>query len=257
MTNQAVIKKSIFFLALGILARSIITRKKGIHSGSRRKNISSDGIITLRTIKTIYKAPLNWTYKDILTSGVITTGIGMLYLYDEEISSWFVYKNANAIKVLKEFGWYYGSPENHFAINGGFYLYGLFFNNKEVRKTGLLLISSTAATGILQTILKKLIGRARPLRGEGKASFRPLSRENSYYSFPSGHSILSFTTAYTISTQSGNPFFKIFPLLFGLIAPVSRLWAGAHWLTDVITSFCISIAVVNKAKKYLEQDNSN
>lgn len=256
MKNQVLIKKSLYFLAIGLLAHSVIFRIKGKYPGSRRKDISLDGINSARAILAVYKAPFYWNTGNVLTAGAITGSIGWLFMHDEEISNWFVHKSDTAIKVLKDFGWYYGSPENHFAINGGFYLYGLFFNNPEVRKTGLLLISSTAATGILQTIFKKVIGRARPIRGEGKASFSPFSNENSYYSFPSGHSILSFTTAYALSTQLQHPVYKSIPLLFGFIAPVSRLWAGAHWITDVVTSFCISVPVVNKVINYLDEGNS-
>lgn len=250
------LKRSVFFLAIGLMLKAVLAKGKSKKPGSRRNILRKDGLSATGGIAKAYTAPLRWKEKEILITAAVVAGIGILYLFDEEISDWFQLKGEKALPLLKNFGWYYGSPENHYAINGGFYLYGLLFNNEEVRKTGVLLISASSAAGIFQTIAKILIGRARPLRKEGKFSFSPFSRENSYYSFPSGHSILSFTTAYAIGTQFNNPVFKGLSYAFGFISPVSRLWAGAHWVTDAAASICISIPLVNTIDKYLKEERN-
>ena len=116
------------------------------------------------------------------------------------------------------------------------------------------MISAATASGIIQSITKTAVGRARPTAEEGKASFKPFSKEGTYHSFPSGHTILSFTTMYALSKQFENPFAKAGLMGVGLIAPVSRLWNGAHWLTDVGLSLALSVAVVNTIDKYLNTD---
>ncbi|UJH90024.1 hypothetical protein LZ575_13900 [Antarcticibacterium sp. 1MA-6-2] len=193
---SGLLKRSLSCLAMGLLARAILFKKKNGRSNSYRDTLKKDFQNTFGAIKETYISPLQWKEKQFLTAGAVTSGIVILFLFDEEISRWFRTRGENVIPTFKDFGWYYGSPENHYAINGGFYLYGLIFKNEEVRNTGVLLISASSAAGLFQTIAKIVIGRARPLRNEGTASFSPFSKKNSYYSFPSGHSILAFTTSY-------------------------------------------------------------
>ena len=250
------IKRAVFYAATGLLAHAAFAQVKKGKPGSRRAALRYDGKSVYRGVLKAYKAPFSWGYLEFVKTGAVISGLSFIFLFDEQLSRWFIRQEKKALPVLKDFGWYYGSPENHYAINGGFYLFGLFTNNDTVRKTGILLISSTVATGLFQTIAKILIGRARPLRNEGKFSFKPFSRENSYYSFPSGHSILSFTTAYAIGTQFRNPVYKIAMYLLGSIAPFSRLWAGAHWVTDAATSICVSIPIVNTIDAYLKDERN-
>lgn len=250
MQRSKLLKKSLYILTFTILVKAVLKhRKPGIEE--RVGLIKFDSHSVALGILKASRGPQAWKTQDFLTLFVITAGILTLHKNDEAISRWFRRKGETALPVLKEFGWYYGSPENHYIINMGFYLYGLITKNEELRKTGVLLISASLAAGILQTISKVIIGRARPLRNEGKLSFKPFSGENSYYSFPSGHSLLSFTTAYAIGKQFIHPIPKTGIYTFGLIAPISRLWAGAHWLTDAVTSICLSIPIVNSIDKYL------
>ena len=107
-----------------------------------------------------------------------------------------------------------------------------------------------------KSISKTVVGRARPTGGEGKASFDPFSSEGKYHSFPSGHTILSFTTLYALSKQFDNPFVKAGLIGVGMVSPVSRLWSGAHWLTDVGLSLAISVVVVDSIDKYLKNERN-
>lgn len=250
------IKRFIFYATVGLLAKSIFSEVKKEKQGSRRSILKYDGESVYNGIIKVYKIPFFLTKKDYLGIGAVVSCLSLIFYFDEQLSNWFAKQEAKAPPVLKNFGWYYGSPENHYAINGGFYLYGLVTKNESVRKTGVLLISTTMASGLFQTVTKTLIGRARPLRNEGKASFQPFSKENSYYSFPSGHSILSFTTAYAIGTQFKNPGYRILFYAFGCIAPFSRLWARAHWVSDAATSICLSIPIVDTVDKYLKEERN-
>ncbi|HSI68800.1 MAG TPA: phosphatase PAP2 family protein [Gillisia sp.] len=250
------IKISFLILSVAVLAKTATTQRRKIDDESGGELIKYDAVSIHKGIIKAYRSPFSWKHNEILTFATVAAGIGFLYLYDEEISQLFRKKEASVLPILKKFGWYYGSPENHYIINAGFYLYGLISKNEEIRKTGVLLISATLAAGLLQTILKLLIGRARPLRNEGKFSLNSFTRENSYYSFPSGHSILSFTTAYAIGKQFSHPLPKAGMYAFGSIAPLSRLWAGAHWFTDAATSICLSIPIVNIIDDFLIEERN-
>jgi len=210
-----------------------------------------DGKSVFGGIKKAYTAPLKWQKDDFITAGAVVAGTAALYIFDEETNQYFVKQGETAPSVVRDFGWYFGSPQNNYGITGAVYLVGLFTKNEKIRKTGVLMISAATASGIIQSISKTAVGRARPSAEEGKGSFKPFSKESSFHSFPSGHTILSFTTMYALSKQFENPFIKAGLMGVGLVAPVSRLWDGAHWLTDVGLSLAISVAVVDTIDKYL------
>lgn len=137
-------------------------------------------------------------------------------------------------------------------ISTGVYGYGLLAKNEKFRHTGVLIISSAVATGFLQTILKNGVGRARPSAGFGKSEFDPFSSESHFHSFPSGHSILSFTASHAVAKQFKNIWVKGGIYGVGLIAPISRLWVNAHWLSDVVLGMVISIVVVDSVDNFLK-----
>ncbi len=198
-----------------------------------------------------YSRPLHWDGDDWATFGFVAGGTALLYFVDDETSEFFRNQEDSSPTVLKEFGERFGSPQVTYGITGSVYLFGLFTKNEPVRETGVLLISSATAVGLIQTVLKTTVGRSRPQNNEGKFSFKPFSGESGFRSFPSGHTILSFTTAYAIAKQFDNPWVKAGIYTVGMISPISRIVNGAHWLTDVALSMAISIATVDAIDNYL------
>lgn len=213
-----------------------------------------DGVSAFKGLTTTFAKPLEWEKNDLLTAGAIVVGTGILFLTDEQTSPWFIAQEKDIPGFIKDVGWYAGKPQYNYGINGAVYLYGLFAKKEKIRKTGVLLISAASTAALLQTFTKTVVGRARPEVGEGAASFKPFSSGGGYHSFPSGHTILSFTTAYAIGKQFKNPFIKAGIYGVGMISPVSRLWAGAHWLSDVGLSMAITIVVVDAIDNYLNQE---
>jgi len=214
-----------------------------------------DGISAFGGIKNAYTQPFRWKGKDWVTFGGIAAGTALIYLVDESANDFFLDQEDAIPGVVKEVGFRFGKPLVNYGLTAGIYTFGLLTKNEKVRKTGVLLIASATAGGIIQTISKTLIGRARPYTGKGNDSFKFYSNEADYHSFPSGHSILSFTTAYAIGKQFENPYVKGGIYALGLISPVSRLWAGAHWLTDVTLGIVLSVVIVDGIDNYLNKND--
>jgi len=86
---------------------------------------------------------------------------------------------------------------------------------------------------LVVTVGKRVIGRARPLRIEGRdVYFAPFSWRVDFASFPSGHS----TTAFAAAVALGALFPRARPVLWiyaGLIA-LSRVILTAHYPSDVL-----------------------
>ena len=99
-------------------------------------------------------------------------------------------------------------------------------------RTGFVFVA-VAAPSLTVTVLKRLIGRARPLRIEGHdIYFSTLAWRVDFASFPSGHS----TTAFAAAVALGALFPRARVALWiyaGLIA-LSRVMLSAHYPSDVI-----------------------
>ncbi len=196
-------------------------------------------------------APVRWQGDDFLTAVSVITATSMFTALDQSARNYFVEQEPNAPGVLKEFGWYFGSPQNFFMVSGGIYGFGLLTKNEKVRKTGVLIIASAATSGLFQTFFKTAVGRARPDDFTGPFEFEPFKGTARYHSFPSGHTILSISMAHSIAKQFDNIWVKSGIYALGSIAPVSRLWDDAHWVTDIVLGAAISIAVVDSVDNYL------
>lgn len=215
--------------------------------------IKNDGRDAFLGAKNCLTEPLRWKQNDFINAGIIVAGTGLAYAIDEQAQEYFLDQAPNSPQLAREFGWYFGKPQNFFPVSAGLYGTGLLIKNEKVRRTGVLIFTSSAVVGLIQTVTKTVIGRARPQAEKGKAEFDPFNNDGAYHSFPSGHAMLSFTMAHAAARQFDNLWIKMGLYGAGLVAPVSRLWANAHWLSDVVLGMAISFVVVNNIDNYLKK----
>ena len=96
------------------------------------------------------------------------------------------------------------------------------------------LFAAIALPGLVFTIVKRLIGRARPLV-EGSADpfiYRPLGWSVEYASLPSGHATDSFAIAAAIGALW--PRTRLIMWTYAIVIAVSRVVLTAHFPSDVI-----------------------
>lgn len=201
-----------------------------------------------------YGRPLHWEKQDYLILGATAVGTGILYATDEQTSDYFVEQSEDIPQGIQDFGYYFGKPLVNYGLTGSIYFYGLLTNNEKVRHTGVLMITSASVGGLLQQVLKTATGRARPSTDLGSSYFDPFNGSPAFSSFPSGHTVLAVTTVYAISKQFKSPWIKGGLFLIGSITPLSRLWAGAHWASDVLLSTVMSVAIVESVDSYLKKE---
>lgn len=202
-----------------------------------------------------YSRPLHWKKKQWNNFLYIAGGTTALYHVDDEFDSWVNGWRGNVPDWLVDYGNEYGSPNNNYRITGAVYLVGLFTKNEKLRRTGVLLISSASAAGLLQQVSKRIIGRARPRANRGSDVFDPfhIDRVRNYDSFPSGHAMLGFTNAYAIAKQFKNPWVKAGLYTVGAIPGIIRIVDRFHWISDVAFSTVLSIFIVEAVDKYLDK----
>jgi len=163
----------------------------------------------------------------------------MPYNIDNQILNFFVSLRTPAFntffKTISEFGEIY--------IAGIFVLVVLFILYKNKQKSFLIFFLSTVIIGEATIqILKLIIARARP-----PIEFA-LVHESSF-SFPSAHAataILVFLSILIIVKALGknlNKYFKALIyttlIIFIVFIPISRLYLGIHWFSDVLGGLLI------------------
>ena len=103
----------------------------------------------------------------------------------------------------------------------------------------LMVLSSFIFAGVglpslVATLLKRIIGRARPMEWTADAplAFRPLNWDAyTFQSFPSGHSTTAFSLALTIAFLWPR---TLWPMLgVAVLIALSRIITGQHYLTDI------------------------
>lgn len=200
-----------------------------------------------------YARPFHWQGRHWAQFAGVVAGTALVYTADYETSR-FVRANRESVpNWIRDYGSFYGSPQNNFLATSGVYVVGLFTKNEELRRTGVLLVASAASSGLLQQVLKSAVGRARPESGLGKDTFDPFNSNRRFHSFPSGHALLAFTNAYAIGKQFKSPWAKAGIYTIGAIPGISRVWDGQHWLSDFVFAIAISVATVESIDRYLDR----
>lgn len=200
-----------------------------------------------------YIRPFSWEGKQWAQFGSVVGGTGLVYLFDDDTSRFIRNQQEGVPRIIREYGEFYGNPENNYLATSGVYLAGLITKNEKLRRTGVLLVASASSAGLLQQVLKSVVGRARPVANFGKDTFDPFNSSRNFHSFPSGHALLAFTNAYAIGKQFKNPWVKAGIYTIGAIPGISRVWDGQHWLSDMVFAFALSIATVESIDRYLDR----
>ena len=139
------------------------------------------------------------------------------------------------------------------SFSGALLIFAIFAPAQKLRKsmrrsadliaTGAAFVFlAVAGGGIVDSLAKNIIGRARPelLQTDGAFTFRPFAFHADFASFPSGHSATAGAMAMSLAL--------VFPRLRPLFIPVgvliclSRQWVGAHWASDTLMGWGVGVA---------------
>jgi undecaprenyl-diphosphatase len=103
------------------------------------------------------------------------------------------------------------------------------------------LFTAVAVPSLLATIIKRIIGRARPFTTGHLEPFvfHPFIWRNDYAGLPSGHATTAFAIIVAFSTNGprGRPYF----LVYAVLIAVSRVVITAHYPTDVLAGALVGI----------------
>ncbi|MBS6644802.1 MAG: phosphatase PAP2 family protein [Clostridiaceae bacterium] len=110
---------------------------------------------------------------------------------------------------------------------------------KKSRKMGIAMIGAMALSFLAgNVLLKNMIGRSRPCWIDSSVALLIDSPKD--YSFPSGHTLVSFTASVSIYLQ--NRRWGLATLLLAVLITFSRLYLFVHFPTDILGGAVLGIA---------------
>lgn len=178
----------------------------------------------------------NWL---LPAAGVATVGVGMAF-FDEEVRD-FVQRNRSELSDdianrFDRFGMNYPS-----WIMGAFAVVGWSFDDNRAKLVALDGVAANLIAGnIVSPLIKRIVGRYRPIDGQGPHQFDFWS---DYDSFPSGHVVRVFANAAVITGHYRQSWVRITALAIATLVAFSRINHDAHWFSDTAGGALIGFAI--------------
>lgn len=207
------------------------------------QRVKNDVLITGNTIIKAYKRPFQWKKKEWLMSGSLLALSAASSLIDRPIYAYFEEHSGKnpVVARIASVGDFLGQPEHNYPFMMTIWGLGIITKNEWLRDTGILLTASITSSGLVQTTLKEIVGRARPATGKGPYAFKPFGGR-AYHSFPSGHTMLALASGYILAHQITTKPLRFIVFAIPVITGFSRLHDGAHFFSDLILGSAIGIA---------------
>jgi membrane-associated phospholipid phosphatase len=221
----------------------------------RKDNTLKWGWITFGALITLALVVFGVLFADALLFGLINNpacntqvpdtnnGLCMAALLLNKIFSWEILLGASIASVFVFF--LYKAFTNEFDFRFAF----IKIKNSYVF---YVLLSILFACGIGK-VLKVIIGRARPIFADPML-FNMFSESNEFHSMPSGHTVVSFAALVMLGMLF--PRVKWATWTLAIMIGVSRVYVGAHWVSDVILGAFIGMLCADFAKALLKKINT-
>jgi membrane-associated phospholipid phosphatase len=198
--------------------------------------------LTARDAARLVTAPVRWREREWTGLAVLAAGGALVGAADGVAGDMArAARNSGTRQVLAPFE-YYGRSEAGASIAGALYLGGLLSRNDNLRQTGRCALVALLLSAVESSVLKEVVGRARPSRDEGPASFNPFSFRESYHSMPSGHTTAAFALSSALACRIRNPVASAALYAAASLTALQRVYGGHHWPSDVVAGAVIGTA---------------
>lgn len=129
---------------------------------------------------------------------------------------------------------HFGRPQNALVVLGGTWAAGKLADRPALSEGAAHVLAGLAVAGVANGALKYAVGRQRPETTDDPHRFRPFNGDNRFQAFPSGHAVVAFSLAASVSEEAKRPW--VTALAYGTATAVawSRVYEDKHWTSDVV-----------------------
>ncbi len=204
--------------------------------------------------KHVLSAPARWSDQEWRDMGLAALGIvGVMAVVDRPVqdlmrriapdNDQLTPDNSRFLHEVERFG-----REYSLGLLGGFYVAGVLNDDEtaiSVAQDGLT--SIIIASGIITTVTKVAVGRARPRDDVGVSHFRPFGGDQS---FPSGHTAHAFAVASVIANHYDESWVTCSSYTVASLVGVARSYHGGHFTSDILAAAMIGTLVGKSVVEY-------
>lgn len=207
------------------------------------QTLGDDLSISVSDAGRVFTSPARFDRDQWVDASAVLIGTGALMAFDSTGRRWVYENKGQELDNLAKVGNLYGEVTVGAGIATVVYAGGLIAGKDKIRVTGRMLFESLLFSGAVTTVLKALIGRARPYTDEGAFAFHGPQLGADHLSLPSGHSTVAFAVSSVLATRLHNPMATI--LLYGLasITAGARIYSDKHWLSDTFLGAAIGTSI--------------
>lgn len=200
----------------------------------------------------LINSPSNFTSKDWIYLGGIAGVTAGSFFIDKSIRKTVAKNHNGTMDDITDIGHNYGNAVYMILLSGTAYLTGKLIRNNDIAETSRMILETLAYAGIITTVLKVGLGRARPSLDKGPYDFFNFNINNDYLSLPSGHATVAFAVSSVLAAKINNTYASI--ALYGLagLTMYQRIYSDRHWFSDTILGAAISTIIGNAIVKLNE-----
>lgn len=222
---RVVVAAAVFLIAQAAFAADIIRK-----TGEELKRYGRDAVA-------IARAPLTWDAAMWRRAGVVAAVDAAAFASDEEIAR-VAQRNRN--DGVADFFTPFGG-RRALTLSAAVLLTGVVTHHPALRESGRDAVeASILASGIVTPAIKRVVGRSRPVVGEGAYAFEPFSGNQSY---PSGHATNAFAVASVFAAHSKGWVVPTIAYTLATGVAFARVNDNVHYTSDVIAGAAIGTAI--------------
>lgn len=217
-------------------------------TGGRRSwtaEIGRDAGTFWRGFLHVGSAPARWGADDWAAAGAVAGLTGAAMLADrsaDRLAGSLEGRTGDRIEPVVRM---YGEVWLLAGVCGGAYIAGLAGGDDWLRETAFLAGTGLVLTAAATTLLKVVVGRARPYHGGGPGTFRMFSLADAYNSFPSGHTAAAFALSAVLAHRLRNAWATAGLYALATLTSVSRIYVHDHWFSDCVFGALLSTAITH------------
>ncbi|HKW46540.1 MAG TPA: phosphatase PAP2 family protein [Gemmatimonadaceae bacterium] len=110
---------------------------------------------------------------------------------------------------------------------------------------------SYAAADALESVLKPMLGEARPFSGHDPLTFRGFNTNGTFQSFPSAHVVHISSLATAIALEANRPWVTVLSGAAITYVGAQRVYRDQHWSSDVVVSGMMGVELARATMNFL------
>ena len=207
------------------------------------RTVAGDARQTGRVTWHMLQTPFRGDAEDYALAGGILMGIAALSTLDRSLRHVADSSGGQWAETVSDVGHFYQRTGLTFALAGAFYAAGLAADQPSLRRTGQEVIESFCIAGLGSQLVKRTLGRNRPVAENGPYHFSGPNWKDEHQSFPSGDTVVAFSLSTVLAAEAKS--LPVAVALYSLAAATAfqRLHRDRHWFSDTVGSAVWGTAV--------------